>query len=77
MRVSFVKAPIGGSYRREGKFRTYMLLVAALATGKVTPSALRKGMRIGMGGVLSSPDSFLRAHNESAERLAEAETLFG
>jgi radical SAM superfamily enzyme YgiQ (UPF0313 family) len=63
-------------YRLEGRFRTYMLLVAALATGKVTPSALRKGMRIGMGNVLSSPDSFLRAHNESAERLAEAETLF-
>ena len=63
-------------YRREGKLRTYLLLAAALATGKVTPSALRKGMRVGMGKVLSTPASFLRAHEQSEKRLAEAESLF-
>jgi radical SAM superfamily enzyme YgiQ (UPF0313 family) len=62
-------------YRTEGKVKTYLGLVAALATGKVTLSAIRKGMRLGMGNVLSNPQSFLRAHDESAARLAEAESL--
>ena len=30
-------------------------------------SALRKGMRIGMGNVLANPESFLRAHRESEQ----------
>ena len=34
-------------------------------------SALRKGMRIGMGNVLANPESFLRAHRESERRIAE------
>ncbi|MEK6373508.1 MAG: radical SAM protein [Acidobacteriota bacterium] len=63
-------------YRTEGKVKTYLGLVAALATGKVTLSAIRKGMRLGMGNVLSNPQSFLRAHDESEARLAEAESLF-
>ena len=62
-------------YQREGKFRTYLLLAAALATRKVTFSAIRKGMRLGMGKVLSSPASFLRAHETSEERLAAAQEL--
>ena len=62
-------------YRLEGKMRTQFGLMLAIATGKVTLSALRKGMRLGMGNVLSNPKSFLRAHEESAERLAGAESL--
>jgi radical SAM superfamily enzyme YgiQ (UPF0313 family) len=62
-------------FRIEGKLKTYLGLAAALATGKVTLSAIRKGMRIGMGNVLSSPASFLRAHEESDSRLADAATL--
>jgi radical SAM superfamily enzyme YgiQ (UPF0313 family) len=60
-------------YRIEGKMRTHLGLLAALATRRVTFSAIGKGMR--MGNVLSNPQSFLRAHNESAARLAEAESL--
>jgi radical SAM superfamily enzyme YgiQ (UPF0313 family) len=62
-------------FQIEGKFRTYLGLAAALATRKVTLSAIRKGMRLGMGNVLSNPKSFLRAHQESEVRLAEAEAL--
>jgi len=55
-------------YRLEGKVKTHLGLVAALATRRVTLTAIRKGMR--MGNVLSNPETFLRAHNESAARLA-------
>jgi radical SAM superfamily enzyme YgiQ (UPF0313 family) len=60
-------------YRVEGRLKTHLGLVAALATRKVTLSAIRKGMR--MGSVLSSPGSFLRAHRESESRIAAAEAL--
>jgi radical SAM superfamily enzyme YgiQ (UPF0313 family) len=62
-------------FQREGRAKSYLGLLAALATGKVTISALRKGMRLGMGNVLSRPESFLRAHRESAERLETAAEL--
>jgi len=54
-------------YRVHGRLRTHLELLAALAAGKVTFGALRKGMR--MGSVLSRATSFLRAHRESSERL--------
>jgi radical SAM superfamily enzyme YgiQ (UPF0313 family) len=57
-------------YETEGKIRTHLGLLAALATGRVTMSAIRKGMR--MGSTLSHSGSFLRAHEESEARLAEA-----
>jgi radical SAM superfamily enzyme YgiQ (UPF0313 family) len=60
-------------YRLEGKLKVNVGLLMALATGRVTLSAIRKGMR--MGSVLSNPSSFLRAHNESAARLAGADAL--
>jgi hypothetical protein len=59
-------------YQHKGRMKSWMGLMAALATGKVAMSALRKGMRIGMGGnVLANPESFLRAHRESERRIAE------
>ncbi|MCB1033788.1 MAG: radical SAM protein, partial [Acidobacteria bacterium] len=58
-------------YRIHGRMRTHLELLAALALRKVTFTALRKGMR--MGSVLGRPESFLRAHRESAGRLARAE----
>jgi radical SAM superfamily enzyme YgiQ (UPF0313 family) len=64
-------------YRYKGRVRSWLGLMAALASGKVTMSALRKGMRLGMGNVLSNPESFLRAHRESARRLAEAREILG
>jgi radical SAM superfamily enzyme YgiQ (UPF0313 family) len=60
-------------YEREGKLKTNLALVAALATRRVTLTAIRKGMR--MGSVLSDPKSFLRAHGESEARLAEAAAM--
>jgi hypothetical protein len=60
-------------YQVEGKLKTNLGLLAALATRKVTFTAIRKGMR--MGSVLSDPATFLRAHGESEARLAEAATL--
>jgi len=62
-------------YKEKGRFRVQLWLLTALATGKVSFSALRKGMRIGMGSVLSRPESFLKAHDASAERLREATEL--
>lgn len=60
-------------YQVEGRMKTNLGLIAALATGKVTVTALRKGMR--MGSVLSSADSFLRAHQESPSRIAETDAM--
>jgi radical SAM superfamily enzyme YgiQ (UPF0313 family) len=59
-------------YRVEGKARTQLGLVLALATGKVTMSALRKGMRAGGLGALGNPEAFLKAHRESDGRLGSA-----
>jgi radical SAM superfamily enzyme YgiQ (UPF0313 family) len=50
-------------YRHRGKLRTYVGLGAALATGKVSLGAVRKGMNIAK--VFSKPETFLRAHHES------------
>jgi radical SAM superfamily enzyme YgiQ (UPF0313 family) len=47
-------------YRMRGKMRTYVQLGAALATRKVTLSALRNGMNIAK--VFSRPETFLKAH---------------
>jgi radical SAM superfamily enzyme YgiQ (UPF0313 family) len=60
-------------YQLEGKIRTHLGLLAALATGRVTVTAIRKGMR--MGNILGDPASFLRAHGESDERLADAQAM--
>ncbi|MGZ7079101.1 MAG: hypothetical protein ACXVJT_06780, partial [Thermoanaerobaculia bacterium] len=49
-------------YRLRGKARTYIQLGAALATRRVTFSAVRKGMN--MAKVFSKPETFLRAHHE-------------
>jgi radical SAM superfamily enzyme YgiQ (UPF0313 family) len=50
-------------YRIRGKARTYFALGGALATGKVSLGAVRKGMN--MARVFSRPETFLRAHRES------------
>jgi radical SAM superfamily enzyme YgiQ (UPF0313 family) len=47
-------------YRERGKLRTYVQLGAALATGKVTLGAVRKGMNLAK--VFSRPETFLAAH---------------
>lgn len=50
-------------YRERGKVKTYLQMGAALATGKVSLGALRKGMNIAK--VFSHPSTFLRAHHQS------------
>ncbi len=47
-------------YRERGKAQTYLGMAAALATGKVSLGALRKGMNIAR--VFSKPQTFLEAH---------------
>jgi radical SAM superfamily enzyme YgiQ (UPF0313 family) len=48
-------------YKLRGKLKTYLQLGAALATRKVSLSAVRKGMNIAK--VFSKPETFLRAHH--------------
>jgi radical SAM superfamily enzyme YgiQ (UPF0313 family) len=62
-------------YRHEGKWRARLGLLRAIAGGHVSLRALRSGMRLGMGNVLSDPRAFLRAHEESAARLQRAAAL--
>ncbi|HEX9799516.1 MAG TPA: radical SAM protein [Thermoanaerobaculia bacterium] len=51
-------------YRERGKLRTYVQLGAALATGKVTVGAVRKGMNLAK--VFSRKETFLAAHRAEA-----------
>ncbi len=51
-------------YKTRGKLRTYVQMGAALATGKVTLGAVRKGMNLAK--VFSKPETFLAAHRERA-----------
>ena len=47
-------------FRHRGRAKTYIQLAGALATGKVTWSAVKKGMNIAQ--VFSKPETFLAAH---------------
>jgi len=47
-------------YRYRGKWKTYVQLGAALATGKVSLNNVRRGL--GMAKTFSNPETFLRAH---------------
>ncbi len=62
-------------YAEHGRLKVHLGLLAALATRQVTFRALRKGMR--MGTVLSRPETFLRAHRESDERLGSMAEVLG
>ncbi len=62
-------------YEHRGRIRTQLKLLLAMVSGTVSSAAIRKGMRVGMGSVLSRPESFLRAHRESPERLVQYEPL--
>lgn len=55
-------------YRERGKVKTYVQLGAALATGKVTFGAVKKGMN--MAKVFSRPETFLRAHEQPTPAVA-------
>jgi radical SAM superfamily enzyme YgiQ (UPF0313 family) len=47
-------------YRHRGKWKTYVQLGAAVATGKVSLHNVRRGL--GMAKTFSKPETFLRAH---------------
>lgn len=55
-------------YRHRGKARTYIALGAALATGKVSLNAVRKGMNI--ANVFSKPETFLKDHQDHPDEPA-------
>lgn len=55
-------------FKHRGKARFYLQLAGGLATGKITPKAMRKGFDIAR--LLSNPDSFLQAHLESPPETA-------
>jgi radical SAM superfamily enzyme YgiQ (UPF0313 family) len=54
-------------YRLRGRTRTYFAMGAALATGKVSLGALKKGMNIAK--VFSKPETFLSAHERQGASL--------
>lgn len=56
-------------YKLRGKVRTYAEMGLALATGKLTLGALKKGMNLSKR--FSSPETFLDGHERSKKRLAE------
>ena len=64
-------------YRHRGRARTYLHLAGALATGKVSLGAVRKGMNI--ASVFSKPETFLSAHapSETVPPLDEAARAAG
>jgi len=62
-------------FRLKSRTKSYAGLLWAVATGKVSLGALRKGMRLGMGNILSNPESFLRAHQTSSQRIRESAVL--
>jgi len=49
-------------YRERGKVRTYVQFGAALATGKVSWGAVKRGMNL--AGVFSRPETFLQDHRD-------------
>ncbi len=55
--------------RTEGRARTYVGMGLALATGKLTIGALKKGMN--MGKRFSTAETFLKGHRDSETRMAE------
>ena len=68
---------IAERYLHKGRVKTYVQLGAALATGKVTLGAVRKGMNLAK--VFSRPETFLEAHaapgTARAPRSVRAEHL--
>lgn len=55
-------------YRHRGKARIYLQMAAALATGKVSLGALKKGWNLAKE--LSEPETFLRGHRDSPAEFA-------
>jgi len=51
-------------FRHRGRVRTYLLLVAAVTAGRVSLSAVRRGMMLGR--VFSDPETFLAGHRDEA-----------
>ncbi len=62
-------------FRERGRLSAYVGILAAIATGKVSLGAIRRGMRVGMTSLLSNPDTFMQAHWESEDRLRDVQPL--
>ncbi|MFQ5525838.1 MAG: B12-binding domain-containing radical SAM protein [Thermoanaerobaculia bacterium] len=55
-------------FKHRGKARFYLQLAAGVATGKITPKAMRRGFDIARR--LSNPDTFMEAHRDSPPETA-------
>ena len=62
-------------FREQGRLAAYVGLLYAIASRKVTLTAMRRGMRLGMANMLAKPDTFLRAHAQSSERMQKVQPL--
>jgi len=62
-------------FKEQGRLAAYVGLLYALASRKVTLTAIRRGMRLGMANILSKPETFLQAHEQSEERMARVRPL--
>ncbi len=57
-------------FRHRGRVRTYLQLVAAVGAGRVSLSAVRRGMMLGR--VFSDPETFLAGHREQRTETVQA-----
>ncbi len=62
-------------FRIQGRLAAYVGLLYALAARKVTLTAMRRGMRLGMANMLAKPQTFLQAHEQSDARMADVQGL--
>ena len=64
-------------FKEQGRLAAYVGLLYAIASRKVTLTAMRRGMRLGMANILSKPETFLRAHEQSEARMQHVQSLLG
>jgi radical SAM superfamily enzyme YgiQ (UPF0313 family) len=59
-------------FRYKGKLKCYLGMIYAMASGKVTLGAMRKGMRLGLNNVLARAETYMVGHETSQQRLEAA-----
>jgi radical SAM superfamily enzyme YgiQ (UPF0313 family) len=62
-------------FKHKGKLKCYLGMIYAMASGKVTLGAMRKGMRLGLSNVLARAETYMVGHNTSQQRLEAAVEL--
>jgi radical SAM superfamily enzyme YgiQ (UPF0313 family) len=59
-------------FKEKGKLNCYLGMIYAMATGKVTLRAMRKGMRLGLSNVLARAETYMVGHRTSQQRIEAA-----